>query len=118
MLSRIFALYLLSTSMVFAHTLSLSLEDLDQAMDGAAAGGNSLQQFTVLQLQEELDKLDIAWQNGQIEQSVSVADRELDGGCVYSASMRALTAPLAFMKIPLLAYHCPHSMSLSPLRCR
>lgn len=118
MLSRIFALYLVSTSIVFAHTLSLSLEDLDQAMDGAAAGGNSLQQFTVLQLQEELDKLDIAWQNGQIEQSVSVADRELDGGCVYSASMRDFDGTVSIHEdtsvgLSLSSLNEPFSVALS-----
>lgn len=118
MLSRIFALYLLTTSTVIAHTMTISLEELDQGMDEAAIGGDTLQQFTVLQLQKELDKLDLAWQGGQITQSLSVADRELDGGCVYNATMSGFDGSLSINKdtsvvLSLSLLNDPFSLALS-----
>lgn len=118
MLIRIIALYFLTTSMVLAHSLSLSLEDLDRAMNEAATGGDSLQQFTTVQLQKELEKLDIAWQDGQITQSLNVSDRELDGGCVYTADMRNFDGNVTINKdtsvgLSLSSLNEPFSVMLS-----
>ncbi len=118
MLTRFVALYLLTTSLVFAHTLSISLDDLDQAMDEAAVGGDSLQQFTLVQLQKELAKLDISWQDGEFEQSLNIADRELDGGCVYTADMRDFDGIVSIKKdtsvgLSLSSLNEPFSLELS-----
>ncbi|MCB1755038.1 MAG: alpha/beta hydrolase [Gammaproteobacteria bacterium] len=95
MLVRIVLLYLLTTSFAFAQTVDISLREFDRALDEAAGGGDSVQQYLLERLQDEFQRLDLQWRDGEITRELTIADQELDGGCSYSADLRNFKGRIA-----------------------
>lgn len=88
MILRLLVLYLLTIPVVSAHTVTVTLQEFDSALQQTERDGDFARQLLLQKLQEELLALNLDWQDGQVIRQFTIDDQELDGGCGYSADLR------------------------------
>lgn len=94
MFARVLLLLLAGLSTAQAHTITITLEDVDSALTQAASEGDVVEQLLLDKIDEELQHLELSWQDGQLVYPLDIPDQELDGGCGYSADLRRFEGEL------------------------